>query len=156
MRSQIDQVEALSDKERRQMKQRLRNQTAPVVEASINVLGVLGNVTEAIGQPLDEVRQVQDEALRWDAAIGEARAFLKVIEGTNLVRRQRLALIGSQAYTIGTQLAKNPANAVLMLPTVEEVKKLKSISRRKKPTQAPQPPAASAPAPHDASTTSKG
>jgi len=107
--------------------------------ASINVLGVLDNVSAAIGQPLDEVRQVQTDAIRWDAVIDEARAFLKNLVGANLVRRQRLALIGTQAYTIGTQLAKDPANAVLV-PHVEEIKRLKIASRRGKKKQAPQTP----------------
>ena len=139
MRSQIDEVAPLTKEQRKQLKMRLRFQPAPVVNASINVLGVIDNVSQAIGQPLDEVRQQQDEALRWDAVIDEARAFLKGIEGANLVRRQRLALIGTQAYTIGTTLAKDPANAVLV-PHVEEVKRLKVAARRKKAVQAPQTP----------------
>jgi hypothetical protein len=49
---------------------------------------------------------------------------MKNIEGANVARHHRLALIGTQAYTIGTTLAKDPANAVLV-PHVEEVKKLK-------------------------------
>src|SRR5205085_11802527 len=105
------------------------------------------NVSQAIGQPLDEVRQLQDDSIRWEAVADEARAFLKGIEGANLIRRQRLALIGTQAYAIGTQLAKDPAKAVL-LPHVEEVKRLKGISRRRKKTPAPEtPPPAPAPLP---------
>jgi hypothetical protein len=152
MRSQIDDVAPLSKAQRKLVKQRLRIQPKSVVEASINVIGVLDNVSQAIGQPLDEVRQLQDDSLRWDAVSDEARAFLKGIEGANLIRRQRLALIAMQAYTIGSQLAKDPAKAVLV-PHVEEVKRLKGVSRRKKATQAPQTPA---PAPaHDTSTTPK-
>ncbi len=139
MRAQIDEVAPLTKEQRAQLKSRLRLQPTPIVNASINVMGVIDNVSHAIGQPLDDVRQQQDEALRWDAVIEEARAFLKGIEGANLVRRQRLALIGVQAYTIGTTLAKDPANAVLV-PHVEEVKRLKSASRRKKAADAPQTP----------------
>jgi hypothetical protein len=137
IRSQIDDGAPLSKEESKQVKQRLRIQPKTVVEASINVIGVLANVSQALGQPLDEVRQLQDDSLRWDAVADEARAFLKVIDGANLVRHQRLAQIGMQAYAIGTQLAKDPDKAVLV-PHVEEVKRLKGISRRKK-TQAPQP-----------------
>ena len=146
VRSQIDEVAPLSRDQRNLLTRRLRSQSKSVVEASINVIGVLDNVSQAIGQPLDEVRQLQDDALRWDAAADEARAFLKGIEGANLVRRQRLALIGMQAYAIGTQLAKDPAKAVLV-PHVEEVKRLKGVSRRKKTAPAPQPPAPQPPAP---------
>ena len=148
IRSQIEHLEPLSKEQRRQVKQRLRILAKPVVEASINVIGVLDNVSQAIGQPLDEVRQLQDESLRWEAVADEARAFLRGVEGANLIRRQRLAVIAAQAYTIGAQLAKDPAKSVLV-PHVEEVKRLKGVSRRRKTTQTPQPPAP------DPSTTAK-
>jgi hypothetical protein len=144
MRSQIEDVEPLSKQQRALVKRRLRVQPKTVVEASINVIGVLDNVSQALGQPLDEVRQLQDDSLRWDAAADEARAFLKGIEGGNLIRRQRLALIATQAYAIGSQLAKDPARVVLV-PHVEEVKRLKGASRHKKAKQAPVAPPAPAP-----------
>jgi hypothetical protein len=87
MRSQIEDVAPLSREQRKLIQQRLRLQPKTVVDASINVIGVLDNVSQAIGQPLDEVRQLQDDSLRWDAAADEARAFLKGIEGANLNRR---------------------------------------------------------------------
>ena len=144
MRSQIDEVAPLSKEQRKLVKQRLRTQSKSIVEASINVIGVLENVSQAIGQPLDEVRQLQDDSLRWDAVAEEARAFLKGIEGANLNRRQRLALIGTQAYSIGTQLARDPAKAVLV-PHVEEVKRLKGVARRRK--TAPAAPTPQTPVP---------
>jgi hypothetical protein len=149
MRSQMADVTPLSKEQRTLVKDRLRKLPKPVLEASINVIGVLDNVSQAIGQPLDEVRQLQDDSLRWDATAEEARAFLKGIEGANLLRRQRLALIAATAYTIGSQLAKDPARAVLV-PHVEEVKRLKGLSRRRKATQAaptPTPTPTPAPAP---------
>lgn len=139
MRSQIEDVTPLTKEQRRLVQQRLRDQPKPIVDAAINVIGVLDNVSQAIGQPLDEVRRLQDDSLRWDAAEDEARAFLKGIEGSNLNRRQRLALIATQAYTIGTQLAKDPEKAVLV-PHVEEIKRLKRVSRRRKPAPVPKPP----------------
>jgi hypothetical protein len=154
LRSQMPDVTPLSKDQRRQVQQRLRVLPKSVVEASINVIGVLDNVSQAIGQPLDEVRLLQDESLRWDATAEEARAFLKYIEGSNLIRRQRLALIASAAYTIGSQLAKDPAKAVLV-PHVEEVKRLKGVLRRKKATQAaPTPPPTPTPAPVPVTSTS--
>ena len=80
------------------VKQRVRLHTKPVLDASINVIGVLDNVSQAIGQPLGDVRQLQDDVLRWDAVVDEARAFLKSIEGSTLNRRDRLTLIATQAY----------------------------------------------------------
>lgn len=154
MRSHIEEVAPLTQAQRVLLKKRLRQHQQPVVEASINVIGVLDNLSQAIGQPLDDVRQLQDDSLRWDAVADEARAFLSGIDGANLVRRQRLTLIATQAYAIGTQLAKDPAKAVLV-PHVEEVKRLKGVSRRKKKAQAPQtPPMTPAPA-HDTSAAPK-
>src|SRR5258708_5948167 len=142
--SQIDGLAPLSKEQRALLKKRLRRQPKTIVEASINVIGVLDNVSQAIGEPLDEVRQLQDDSLRWDAAVDEARAFLNGLEGAALIRRQRLGLLAMQAYTIGSQLARDPARAVLV-PHVEEVKRLKGAARRRKTTQAPQTPATPAP-----------
>jgi hypothetical protein len=139
MSAQIDDVAPLTKEQSKLVKNRLRIHPRTIVDAAINVIGVLDNVSQAVGQPLDEVRQLQDDSLRWDATVEEARAFLKGLEGASLVRRQRLALIAMQAYAIGTQLAKDPDNAVL-LPHIEEVKRLKGISRRRKAT----PPAPAA------------
>jgi len=154
VRSQIEEVAPLSRDQRKLVRQRLRIHPKSVVEASINVIGVLDNVSQAIGQPLDDVRQLQDDMLRWEAVADEARAFLKGIEGANLIRRQRLTLIATQAYAIGTQLAKDPAKAVL-LPHVEEVKRLKNVLRRKKAAQAPQTPAPTPAPTRDTSTPAK-
>jgi hypothetical protein len=154
IRSQMDAVEPLSKDQRKLVRQRLRVLPKPVVEASINVIGVLDNVSQAIGQPLDEIRQLQDDTLRWDAAADEARAFLKGIEGSNLVRRQQLAVIAAQAYGIGAQLAKDPAKSVLV-PHLEEVKRLKVATRRRKAARAAQPPAPLPPPVPDLSTPPK-
>ena len=134
MWSQIDEVEPLSREQRNLLKKRLRNLEKSVVEASINVIGVLDNVSQAIGHPLDDVRQLQADTLRWEAVTDEVRAFLRGLEGANLIRRQRLATIATQAYTIGTQLAKDPAKSVLV-PHIEEVKKMKALRRRKAAAQ---------------------
>ncbi|HYI11003.1 MAG TPA: hypothetical protein VEK57_18240 [Thermoanaerobaculia bacterium] len=132
MESQMAGVAPLTKAQRKQLRKRIRSHPKGVVEASINVIGVLGNVSQAIGQPLDEVRQLQDETIRWEAAADQTRAFLKVLEGANLVRRERLALIASQTYAIASQLAKDPDKAALV-PHLEEVKRLKSVARRRKP-----------------------
>ena len=161
MSSQIEEVTPLTLAQRKLIRQRLRPHPKAVVEASINVLGV-HDVSQAIGQPLDDVRRWQADSLRWEAAADEARAFLKGIEGANLVRRQRITFVATQAYSIGAQLAKDPAKASLV-PHVEEVKRLKGASRTKKKAKAPQTPktpkttpAPTTPAPaHDTSTTPK-
>ena len=69
----------------------------------------------------------------------ELRAMLNGVSGANLIRRQRIVLISAKAFTIGSQLARDPDNAVLV-PHVLEIKRLKSFSRRKKAAQAPGSP----------------
>jgi hypothetical protein len=143
MRGQIGAVAPLTSKQRRAL--RVAGRTSnPILQASINVIGALDNVAQAVGQPAADVRQMYDESNRWTAVEDELRAMLNGVAGANLIRRQRVALIAGQAYSIGTQLARDPANAVLV-PHVQEIKRLKSFSRRKKAAQAPGTPQSPAP-----------
>ena len=167
MRSQMDEVAPLDKTQRQQLKQRARRQPANVVELSIGVISKSGTVAQAVGQPTDDVLQLQtDVGLqlqhvvgRWALVAAELRAFFQGVEGANLVRRERLAFIASQAYSFGSQLVRDPANAELV-PQVEEIKRLKGIARRKKSAATPEPPSptpapAPVPAPAPAATESK-
>jgi hypothetical protein len=120
----------MTAEQRRALRGRLRT-PGPVVNASINVIDALDNVSQAVGQPIDEVRSLQDESIRWTAVEQELRSMLNGVSGANLLRRLRIDLIAAQAYTIGSQLARDPANAIL-LPHVEEIKRMRRVSRRKK------------------------
>jgi len=139
MRAQLPEVTTLTSKQRKT----LRNSSQvsePIVQASLNVIGVSDVVAAAMGQPLDAVRALQQEALLWKSVEEEARNLVTGIAGANLLRRQRLAVLAAQAYGIGTQVAKVPENEVLV-SHVEEIKRLKKIARRKKPaTPSPQQP----------------
>jgi hypothetical protein len=129
-----------------------RTNSEPIVQASINVIGVSDNVASALGQPIDTVRGLQQDAIVWKAAEEEVRNLLAGIAGANAIRRQKLAQLGAKAYAIGTQLASDPENEVLV-SHVEEIKRLKRIARRKKtasttpnqPAPSPSTPAPSAP-----------
>jgi hypothetical protein len=142
LKAQIEEVTPISSAQRAILKARTRKQPPHVMEASINVIGNSGMVAQAVGQPLDEVRQLQADAVAWDAVRDALRNFTKAVDSANVVRRERLAFISTQAYAFGAQLAKDPANADL-LPQVEEIKRLKTLARRKKTqaTPAPQAPA---------------
>ena len=83
-----------------------------------------------------------DESNRWTAVEDELRTMLNGVAGANLIRRQRVVLIAAQAYNIGAQLARDPAYAVLV-PHLQEIKRLRSFKRRKK--AAPAPPASDVP-----------
>lgn len=144
MRAQIGEVTPLSAEERKVLRQRAKTTNA-ILQASINVIGAFDRVSQAVAQPADGVRRLNDEANRWTAVVDELRTMLNGVVGANLIRRQRIALIAAQAANIGSQLARDPENAML-LPHVEEIKRLKRIARRKKTADDPQPPPA--PAPH--------
>jgi hypothetical protein len=154
LRSQMDEVTPLTAAQKRILRGQLRKQSDAIVASSINVIGALDNVAQAIGQKPEEVRRLQVDWNRWTAVADELRGLLNGVEGANLVRRQRLALISAQAYSIGTQLARDPAHAVLV-PHIQEVKRLKSFSNRRKTaedSQSPTPKQAPAPA-HDTAAT---
>jgi len=141
--TQISEVTPLTAAQRRALHGRLRTSN-PILQASINVIGALDNVAQAVGQPAADVRNLYDESNRWTAVEDELRTMLNGVAGANLIRRQRVELLAAQAYSIGAQLARDPANAVLV-PHVQEIKRLKSFSRRKKAAQAPSTPTSPAP-----------
>jgi hypothetical protein len=141
MREQIEKVTPLSIAERKALRNRART-TNPILQASINVIGAFDQVSQAVAQPADAVRRMFDEANRWTAVEDELRTMLSGIAGANLVRRDRLTFIAGQAYKVGTALVRDPANA-LLLPHVQEIKRLRRIARRNKKTAAnasPPPP----------------
>ena len=141
LRQQIGEVTPLT----KQQRTALRGHAAlpnDVVQASINALGASDGVQQVLGQPVDEVRQMAEDANRWIAVEDELRAMLKGVAGANLIRRQRVGLVSVQAYVISQQLVRDPSNASL-LPHVQEIKRLRSLGRRKKPAKpAPQQPPA--------------
>jgi hypothetical protein len=128
--ARMGEVAPLTPAQRKALRGRLRTPD-PILQLSINVIGALDKVSLAVGQPAEAVRSMQDEAVRWEAVEGELRAMLSGVSGANLIRRLRIDLIAAQSYTIGSQLARDPANAIL-LPHVEEIKRLKRVSRRRK------------------------
>ena len=153
MRSQVEEVTPLDKAQRQQLKQRTRRQPALVVEASISVISSSGTVAQAVGQPAEDVLRLQSDVARWALVEAELHSFFQGIEGANLVRRERLAFIASQAYSFGSQLVRNPENAKL-LPQVEEIQRRKIAARRKKAQANPQSPSPSpVPAPVPAHNT---
>src|SRR5438552_224079 len=136
VRQQIAEVTPLT---RQQKKALYRYAAVPneVLQASINAIGASAIVQQALGGPADDVRQLIEESNRWTAVEDELRGMLQGVAGANLIRRQRIGLLAVQAYVISRQLARDPSHAVL-LPHVQEIRRLRSLSRRKKP--APPPP----------------
>jgi hypothetical protein len=143
MRGQIGEVTPLTLEQRKQLRNNVQTSN-PILQASINVIDALDLVEQAVGQPADDVRQLYEEANRWTAVEDELRTMLSGIAGANLIRRQRVSLVAGRAASISSQLARDPAHAVLV-PHVQEIKRLKSFKRRKKAAPAPGTPQSSAP-----------
>jgi len=141
IRAQIGELTPLTPAQRKALRDVGRTSN-PALQASINVIDAADIITAAVGQPAAEVRQLHDEANRWTAVEDELRTLLSGVSGTNLLRRQRVVRIASRAVGLGAQLSKDPAHAVL-LPHVQEVRRLKKAGRRKKaapPDSTPQTP----------------
>ena len=151
LQAQLGEITPLTAEQRKTLRQQSR-MSETVVQASLNVLGAADIITQAVGQPVEEVQSMVDEANRWSAVEGELRATLNGVSGTNLIRRQQIALVAVRAFLIGKQLARSPEHASLV-PHLDEVKRLRSITRRKKrvattpvpPAPVPTAPALSAP-----------
>jgi hypothetical protein len=151
LQAQLGEITPLTAEQRKTLRQQSR-MSETVVQASLNVLGAADIITQAVGQPVEEVQSMVDEANRWSAVEGELRATLNGVSGTNLIRRQRIALVAVRSFLIGKQLARSPEHASLV-PHLDEVKRLRSITRRKKrvattpvpPAPVPNAPALSAP-----------
>ncbi|HEV8433796.1 MAG TPA: hypothetical protein VGR95_10320 [Thermoanaerobaculia bacterium] len=156
LRSQLPAVAALTSRERKNLRIS-RTNAEPIVQASLNVIGVSDNVSAALGQPIDAVRALQQDAILWKAAEEEVQNLLAGIAGANAIRRRKLAQLGAKAYVIGTQLANDPENEVLV-SHVEEIRRMKRIARRKKaapPTPGQPSPTPSTPAPSAPSVETK-
>ena len=141
MRAQMPPVTPLTPEQRKVLTR--QNFSLPVLQASINVIDAHQTIEQAVGQPVDEVRGLQDEWNRWTAVEDEMRSLLQGVSGSNVLRKQRLMFIANQAYLFGSRLSRDPANAELV-PHVQQIRNLRKLGRRKKPDQNPQTPAAEA------------
>jgi hypothetical protein len=138
LRQQVDEGTRLTPQQRKTFRDLVRITTF-AVQSSINVIGASDNISQAVGQPADEVRQKVEVSNRWSAVEDELRAMLAIISDANLNRRYEIALIAEQAYGVGVQLVRKPENAELKTH-LQEIKRLKSIGRRKKASQTSEPP----------------
>jgi len=137
MRSAMGDVTPISPEQRAAMRS-ITRLTHEIVQSSVNMIDFSAPVQQALRRPSSDVRDLQDANSRWSAVEDELRSLLAAVTGTNFVRRHQLALISAQAYSIGTQLVRDPANADL-IPHVREIKRLRALARRSKPAPEPQP-----------------
>lgn len=139
LRATLPEVATLTPKQRKML--RNSSQTDPlIVQSSLNVIAVSNVVSTGVGQPIENVRVLQQQAILWRAVEEEARNLLAGLAGANAIRRDQLALLGIHAYAIASQAARVPENEILV-SHVEEIRRLKRIARRKKSKTPPAPPA---------------
>lgn len=139
--AQIPEVTPLTSQQREVLRRQAQTaKNGEIVDTSISMIGAADLVSVAVGQSADEVHAMCDESSRWAAVEDELSAMLKGVAGANLIRRQKIAVIAERAYGVGSQLAPDPEHSAI-LPHVQEIKRLRKLSRRKKPAKAPQPPA---------------
>ena len=151
--AQIPEVSPLTGQQREILRRQAKTaKNGEIVDTSISMIGTADLVSQAVGQSADEVHAMCDESGRWAAVEDELRAMLNGVAGANLIRRQKIAVIAERAYGVGSQLARDPEHAALV-PHVEEIKRLRKLSRRKKPATTPQSPVPQSPAPNAPMTT---
>ena len=145
LRATLPEVAALTPQQRKML--RNSSQTAPpIVQSSLNMIGVSNVVSTAVGMPIEKVRTLQQQAILWRAVEEEARNLVAGLSGANAIRRDQLALLGINAYAVAAQAARVPENEVLV-SHVEEIRRLKRIARRKKRGAKPEPAVPPADAP---------
>jgi hypothetical protein len=145
IRSQIGEVTPITTAQRESMRH-VAKLSHDIVQSSVNMIDFSTPMQQALGRPTADVRDLQDANARWSAVEDELRSLLEAVSGTNFARRHQLALISAQAYSIGTQLIRDPANAGL-LPHVREIKRLRAIAFGRRKSTKPDQPAPSSPAP---------
>ena len=147
IRSQIGDITPITQKQKDVLRS-IASTPQEIVESTINMLDFSMPVQQVLGKPSADVRDLQQTTSRWTAVEDELNSLYAAVSGANFVRRHQLALISAQAYLIGTQLVRDPANAEL-LPHVTEIKKMRAIARGRKKASPPQQPSPSpSPASH--------
>jgi|ERR1051326_3597177 hypothetical protein len=86
LRATLPEVATLTPKQRKML--RNSSQTAaPIVQSSLNVIGVSNVVSTAVGVPIEKVRALQQQAILWRAVEEEARNLVAGLAGANALRR---------------------------------------------------------------------
>lgn len=101
-----------------------------IVHESLSLIDNSPTIASSLGQEAKDVLELIHERDHWMGVVGVLKALLNGIEGANLIRRHTIATIAWRAYLLAQQLAKSPEHAIL-LPSIEEIKRLKSYERRK-------------------------
>jgi len=143
IRSEFDEIKALTFAERRELRNKMRMSEATLQQA-VAVVGSSDKISQAIGRSKDDVVEIFSDRRRWEAVESELRSLLNAVSSANLMRSHELELIAAQSYTIAAQLARDPKNSIL-IPFVEEMRRLRKLERRRKRTVEAEPVAPAKP-----------
>src|SRR5438876_5483558 len=95
LRAQVAEVSPLTAEQRRILRSQ-GAQSETVIQASISVISASDTVTTAVGAPAEDVQTMVNDANRWEIVQNELKATWKGVEGANLIRRQKIAVITAQ------------------------------------------------------------
>ena len=140
MRDRIPEFAPLAKEQKTGRMKRLARTDPAVLHASIGAVGTSPLIQTVIGNTPDELVHAHAEMTRWSVAENEVRALLDGIAAANLVRRQELGEAAQKTYNVGRQLSQFREHANLV-PHVEEIKRLRKLSRRRSRAAEPEPPA---------------
>lgn len=129
----------LTPDEKRKVRQ-LADAPVTIVQAQINLIDVHERIAAAVGSQWADVRRMLDDHSGWTAVEDQLKRMHQAVYGANLVRKQKLALIGGQAALVGQALARNPEFTDVRAQ-MQEIRRVKRLSRRKTSPSAPQTPA---------------
>ena len=105
---------------------------------AFHAIGVSKTVQNFIGNTPEELYQAEDEMTRWTAVRSELRGMLRGVDQGILVRRQRIALAATQAYSVSRQLVDRGEHSEL-LPHVNRMRQLARLNRHRAKTAAEEP-----------------
>jgi hypothetical protein len=108
------------------------------VNATISVTSGSPALEGALMRTADDVRQYNEETIRWGAVEDEVRTLLQAIVAANAERRQRVGLTAIQTYTIAQALARQPEHADLK-PHVQQMARMHKFGRNRRRKTAPPP-----------------
>jgi hypothetical protein len=138
LRASMPEVTPLTAKERRKLSGLVRS-NPDVLQAQIDVIGASDTIKSALGSSPEDAQILVQDDNRWSTVEAELQALLNGVSGGNLVRREKLQLLGARAFGLGTWLARGDDHAELK-PHVERVRRLKRLARgRKSPVETPAP-----------------
>ena len=111
-----------------------------IVWLTVHAVGATDVIAQAIGMSDEDLRALVSLSDRWSEAESKLRTLLAGVQGARLARRHQVAKIVARVFMIAQQLAKDDAYGDLRT-YVEEVKRIKSYSRRKRKGQKTDTPA---------------